>query len=158
MWAKIKALYRKYREIILYLIFGGLTTAVNVAVYYGVYELLRALLRSSNLSDTAARGVSVNVGNVIAFIASVLFAYVTNRRYVFRSATKGRAARVEFLSFVAARLVTLGLDEADMNIFVVWLGMPNLLIKILSNIFVIIVNYVFSKFIVFRKREKGKEA
>lgn len=158
MWTKWKPLYKKYREVVLYLIFGGLTTAVNIVVYYAASELLRALLSSAALPDAAARGIEVNVSNVLAFIFSVLFAYVTNRRYVFRSDTKGVAARREILSFFAARIATWGLDEINMNVFVTWLHMNGLLIKILSNIVVIVANYALSKFIIFRGREKDTQA
>ena len=158
MWDKIKALALKYREIILYLVFGGLTTVVNIAVYYAVSELMRVLLRGTAISAGAALGLEVNTANVAAFILSVLFAYITNRRYVFRSTTRGAAARREILSFFGARIATWGLDEINMNVFVTWLHMNGLLIKVLSNIVVILANYALSKLIIFRRREQAEEA
>ena len=144
---KLKSLFLKYREQIAYLFFGGVTTLVNIAVY--------ALLSRA--------GLSTGVANAIAWVLSVLVAYVTNRLWVFESKSRGAAAAKEFLSFVACRLGTGLMDEAIMVLGVDRLGplvAPNhmalwgLGVKVFSNILVIVLNYVFSKLFIFKKKEK----
>ena len=144
---KLKSLFLKYREQIAYLFFGGVTTLVNIAAY--------ALL--------SRVGLSTGVANAIAWVLSVLVAYVTNRLWVFESKSRGAAAAKEFLSFVACRLGTGLMDEAIMVLGVDRLGplvAPNhmalwgLGVKVFSNILVIVLNYVFSKLFIFKKKEK----
>ena len=135
----IKQLWKKYREIITYLFFGFVTTAVN----YGVYALL-------------VRGFHMDVvpANIIAWIAGVVVAYVTNKLWVFES--KARDAKTvvrEFLEFVVARLITLGVETLLLWIFVDKLGANDLIMKIITNVIVVILNYIFSKFIIFRKKK-----
>ena len=144
---KLKSLFLKYREQIAYLFFGGVTTLVNIAAY--------ALLSRA--------GLSTGLANAIAWALSVLVAYVTNRLWVFESKSRGAAAAKEFLSFVACRLGTGLMDEAIMVLGVDKLG-PMLVsperldlwglgVKVFSNILVIILNYVFSKAFIFRKKD-----
>ena len=134
----MKALLEKYRGLILYVVFGVLTTAINIAVYALCYRVLR-------LPNVPS--------NVIAWILAVLFAFVTNKLYVFESKSleRGTVAR-ELASFVGARLATGLLDLAVMFVGVDLLHGPDLVIKVASNVIVIILNYVFSKLIVFRKK------
>ncbi|MBR1820930.1 MAG: GtrA family protein [Clostridia bacterium] len=144
---KLKALFIKYREAIAYLFFGGVTTLVNIASY--------ALLSRAGLSTGAA--------NAIAWALSVLTAYFTNRRWVFDSKSAGAAAAKEFAAFVACRLGTGVLDELIMVLGVDRLGprvvtpahlsLWGLGVKVFSNILVIVLNYVFSKLFIFRKKE-----
>lgn len=139
----MKELFRKYREIILYVFFGGCTTLVNIVVYYAMTRFL---------------GVGEYASNVTAWILSVLFAYVTNKIWVFES--RSRKAKVllrEMGSFFGCRLLSLVLDMG-----VLWLGieilrMNDMLVKILSNILVIIVNYIASKFFIFKKDRQKPE-
>ena len=131
-------LMKKYREVILYLIFGVLTTLVNLISYF-------------LLTDVA--GVNYLFSNVLAWVLSVLFAYGTNRVWVFRSQEKGTAAIVkEMVSFFGARLFSGGLDMGIMFVCVSLIGLPDGVIKILSNILVIVLNYLFSKLWIFKKR------
>lgn len=133
-------LFLKYKEVILYLVFGGLTTLVNI-VCYAVY----------------ARGFHMGtlVSNGIAWVLSVLFAYVTNKIFVFESKTDSvREAVRELVSFIACRAGTGVLDMAVMYVTVDMLGWYDVLMKILSNIIVIILNFVFSKLVIFRKKEE----
>lgn len=132
----IKELILKYREMISYLFFGGCTTLVNIVSYYVSYDVLNI----SNVNST-----------VIAWIISVLFAYVTNRAYVFKSTAKGKAILLEMLSFFACRILTGVMDVAIMYVAVDLFKWNALLWKILSNILVIIANYIFSKIFIFRK-------
>ena len=139
----MRELFRKYREIILYVFFGGCTTLVNIVVYYAMTRFL---------------GVGEYASNVTAWILSVLFAYVTNKIWVFES--RSREAKVllrEMGSFFGCRLLSLVLDMG-----VLWLGieilrMNDMLVKILSNILVIIVNYIASKFFIFKKDRQKPE-
>lgn len=134
---KIKELFLKYKEMILYLVFGGLTTLVNIVVYYVCDKV----------------GLSTTSSTVIAWILSVLFAYITNRIYVFESKNHRFYDLIkEIFQFFTCRLVTGVLDLGIMLLFVDVLHFNGLLIKILSNIIVIILNYIFSKLIIFKKR------
>ena len=144
---KLKSLFKKHREVIAYLFFGGVTTLVNIAVY----ALLSRL------------GLSTGVANALAWVVAVLVAYVTNRRWVFESRARGAAALGELAAFVAARVGTGLMDEAIMVLGVDKLG-PMLValerlplwglgVKVFSNLLVIVLNYVFSKFFIFKKRD-----
>ena len=131
-------LMKKYREVILYLIFGVLTTLVNLISYF-------------LLTDVA--GVNYLFSNVLAWVLSVLFAYGTNRVWVFQSQAKGTAAILkEMVSFFGARLFSGGLDMGIMFVCVSLMGLPDGVIKILSNVLVIVLNYLFSKLWIFKKR------
>lgn len=133
--------FLKYKEVILYLVFGGLTTLVNIVCY-----------------AVCARGFHMGtlVSNGIAWVLSVLFAYVTNKIFVFESKTDGvREAVRELVSFIACRAGTGVLDMAVMYVTVDMLGWYDVLMKILSNIIVIILNFVFSKLVIFRKKEEA---
>lgn len=134
----IKKIFKKYKEIILYVFFGGCTTLVNIIVYYVcAYPLSLATVLST----------------VIAWILSVAFAYTTNRIYVFESRSKGYADVLrEIVSFVSCRLLTGLMDLAIMFVCVDLLHLNDLIIKTLSNILVIILNYIASKCLIFRKK------
>lgn len=136
---RMQALWKKYREVFLYLVFGVLTTAVN----YLVYLFCRTLL-----PDGAYR---IAAANLAAWVLSVLFAYYTNRRFVFQSRTGAAAAARELVSFVLARVFSLALDLAFVYAVVYLLGWDDRLAKLVSNVIVIIVNYVLSKLVIFRK-------
>lgn len=136
----IKKYYFKYKELILYVFFGGLTTLVNIAVYFICSRVL---------------GIDVVASNVAAWLLSVLFAYVTNKLFVFESRQQEFLALVgEVCSFFACRLFSGVLDTGIMYLFVEQLGFSDLLIKILSNLVVIVINYLFSKLFIFRKTKK----
>ena len=137
---KIKGLFLKYREQISYLFFGGCTTLINIAVYWLCAHPL-------NLGTQAS--------NVIAWVLSVLFAYVTNRIWVFQSREKSAAGILrEMVSFFGARLATGLLDQFNMWLFVDTLHLPDMPVKVVSNVVVILLNYVFSKLIIFRKKQE----
>lgn len=126
------------KQIILYAIFGMLTTLVNIVVYF-----------------LFARLISINVvfSNVLAWFFSVLFAYVTNRKWVFQSQKK--QVLKECINFYVGRIGTGLLDTFLMFVFVELLEFDDLLVKICVNILVIILNYVISKFWIFTKGRKG---
>ena len=137
----MKSLFLKYKELILYVFFGGLTTLVN----WGSYWVLADIFHAPYLWATA-----------IAQILSILFAYVTNRVWVFESRAKGFTAVFwEMVRFFGCRGASFVLDLVCMRVGVGGLHVNDKVMKLLSNVIVIIVNYVFSKVFVFRKpREK----
>mgnify|MGYP004510836259 FL=1 len=139
---KLIDLYRKHREIVNYLIVGVLTTVVSLVVYYG--------LTLTVLDPEQA--VQLQAANVISWIAAVVFAYFTNRRFVFESRSQNMLK--EAVAFFAARLSTLVLDMALMFLLVTLLKCNDKIAKLVVQAAVIVANYVLSKFLVFKKKEK----
>lgn len=139
MLERIKELYIKYKEIINYLIVGGLTTFVALGVYYG------SVLTFLNPNN----GIELQIANILSWIAGVIFAYFTNRKYVFESKNPNKLQ--EAAKFTASRLVTLFLDMATMFIGVTLLKFNDKIIKLVAQVLVIIGNYIFSKLFVFNK-------
>ena len=139
---KISALFKKYKEVILYLVFGGATTAVNIVCYFLLYNVF---------------SVSNVISTIISQIVAIVFAFVTNKIYVFESKTNTRKeAAKEMVSFFFFRFLTGVLDLSIMYIAVDRLGMWGMLWKVISNIIVIILNYIASKLVVFKKGKESK--
>ena len=136
----MKKLFLKYKEIIMYLIFGVLTTLVSLVSYY--------LLTITFLNPDNA--LLLQVANILSWICAVLFAYFTNRKYVFESKNKNKIK--EAFKFFSSRIVTLILDMLIMGVGVSVLGFNDKLMKIISQVVIIILNYVLSKLFVFKKR------
>ena len=137
MSRKIMELMKKYKQMILYLLFGGLTTAANIVAYWLMAHIVHA---------------GTTVSTVVAWAAAVLFAYATNRKWVFESKESSAAGVIkEMASFFACRMLTGALDVAIMYVFVDVLCFNDMLIKIVSNLLVIILNYIASKLFVFKK-------
>ena len=142
---RINNLFRKYRELIFYVIVGVATTAVSLGVYYGlVFTLL-----DPNV------GWQLQVANVVSWIASVTFAYFTNRKYVFLSKNPNMIA--EAASFYASRLGTLVLDMGIMFATVTALHWNDKIMKLVVQVIVLVANYVISKFLVFRKKSTDQQ-
>lgn len=138
MIGKLLELYKKHKEVILYLFFGGLTTVVSIVTFWLFCRPL---------------GMDPLLGNIFSWILAVLFAYFTNARWVFESRPAGLGQRLrEMGSFFAGRLATLGVEEALLFVFVKRLGVNEMLVKIIATAAVIVLNYVISKLFVFRKR------
>ena len=138
----IKELYLKYKEIINYLIFGVLTTVVSLVTYYiCVYTFINP-----------EEAVQLQIANVISWFFGVTFAYITNRKFVFESNEQNKIK--EASKFVTSRIATLLMDMAIMFIGVTLLKFNDKIIKIVSQVVVIIANYLLSKIIVFNKGEK----
>lgn len=138
MVEKIWNLFLKYKEAVLYLVFGGFTTLINIVVY--------AVCKH-------AIGIDTIPSNVAAWILSVAFAYVTNKIFVFESRTVGVMALIkECLSFVWCRLATGIMDMVIMYVTVDMLHWSDMIMKILSNVLVIVLNFVFSKLFIFAKK------
>jgi putative flippase GtrA len=138
MIEKIKSVFAKHRELILYVIFGGLTTAVDWCISFLLYSL----------------DVNVHVADVIAWCAAVLFAFVTNRILVFQSGER-RAMGVlrELSTFAGGRVLTLLLQELVVFVFYDLIGWSAYLVKLVAAVLVIVLNYFISKLLVFRKKK-----
>lgn len=135
---RVAALFWKYKEAILYLVFGGLTTLVNIVCYAVCARVFY---------------MGTLVSNGIAWVLGVAFAYATNKCFVFESKTDGAAELLkELFSFVACRVGTGVLDMVVMYVTVDLLGWYDVGMKLLSNIAVIVLNFVFSKLLIFRKK------
>lgn len=134
-------LYRKYKEIINYLIVGVLTTVINLIVYY--------VLAAFFLNPDSA--VQLQAANIISWILAVAFAYIANRKYVFES--KSRNYKREIITFLGARFFTLLLDMLCMFVMVTLRGMNDRIAKIISLVIVIVSNYFLSKFLVFNQEK-----
>ena len=147
---KLADLYEEHKEGMRYLVFGVLTTLVNIVVsaftYYIVFK---------NLSEE----IKVNLSTIIAIIAAWIFAYITNKLYVFESKTSNfKELMQEIVSFVGCRATTAVVEIGLMNLLVTVLHFNYMLMKIIVNIIIIILNYIFSKLIIFRnKKPKGEQ-
>ena len=125
------------KEVILYVVFGVLTTIVNI----GVFDLLIKLLHFEE-----------NTANVIAIITAVIFAYVTNRKLVFNStASNAKEIIAEMIKFFSARFVTMLVEFFGFMLLFNVLHIPNLISKISITVLVVILNFFFSKFFAFKK-------
>ena len=128
----------KYKSFIAYGVFGVLTTVVNIVIYSFFYNTL---------------GLSNTLSNVIAWIIAVAFAYLTNKVWVFGSTSwKWEVLKKEVVAFISCRLATGILDIVIMYICVDVMQWNALLMKISSNVLVIILNYIFSKLVIFKKK------
>ncbi len=138
---KLNALIIKYKEAIMYLVFGVLTTAVNFAVYIPL----------TMISDNS---VFVLAANVAAWVCAVAFAFITNKLFVFGSKTTEKKALLKELgAFVGARLLSLGAEEVILLIFVVLLHLNEIAFKLVTQVIVLVMNYVFSKLFIFKKKD-----
>lgn len=139
----IKKLYSKYKEIVDYLFWGVIAFLLSMLLYW--------------IFDSGLGWNSV-VANTVDWIIVVIFAYFTNRIFVFRSKTKGlKAMGTEFLQFVAARLFTLILEDVIIYIGVTVMGhdssLGSMVVKLIGQVVVIITNYILSKLWIFRKKK-----
>lgn len=140
-WKKmrLREVYDKYKDIIPYAVFGILTTAVNIAVYWFMAHLI---------------GMGTMPSTIIAWIVAVLFAYLTNRKWVFHSeATSVKEVLREICSFFVCRLATGFVDWGCMFVLVDLLCFNDVIIKAVANILVIVLNYVASKLVIFKHKE-----
>ena len=136
---KLISLYKRYKEIVNYLIVGGLTTVVSLGVYYGCVLTI--------LDPEVA--VQLQAANIISWIAAVTFAYFTNRKFVFESKNENKLK--EATAFYGSRVTTLLMDMGCMFLMVTLLGWNDKIAKLIVQVIVTVANYVLSKFIVFRK-------
>ena len=135
---RFEPFYRKHKEILLYIFFGGCATLVSI----GTFVLFHTGLAMNEL-----------LANVLSWVITVGFAYLTNRTWVFASQARGKAIWGELFSFYAGRLVTLGLEEGLLLVFATWLSWNATGVKIAGQVVVLVGNYVISKLFIFRKKK-----
>lgn len=135
---KIKALLMKYYDVIVYLVFGVLTTVVNYIVYLPCYNVL---------------GFSASASNVMAWIVAVAFAFLTNKPFVFRSHDwSAKVVVPELVKFTGTRIGSGMLETGILFAAVDLLGWDGNVWKLVTSVLVVILNYVGSKFLVFKKK------
>lgn len=149
---KLKELFLRYKEIIMYLVFGVLTTVVSWCTYALFEFALSGLIEDHILLSSVA--------NVLSWIITILFAFVTNKLWVFNSKSwKGSLVIKELGAFVGARLLTGVIEWGGVPLLMIIgfdqpiLGIEGMVAKILISIIVVILNYVFSKLFVFRNKK-----
>ena len=131
------------KETILYLVFGVLTTCVNYAVCFLFYRFT---------------DISILIYNVVAWVAAVAFAYITNKLFVFESKSfRGTVVLKELVSFVSARLLSLGIEELFLFVSVEKLHANELIAKLIAQVFVVVFNYFASKLFIFRKKDEDNQ-
>lgn len=139
---KIKELMSKVltKEVILYAIFGVLTTLINIGSFYVMTKYL---------------SIDENLANNIAIIIAVLFAYITNRKLVFHSQAQGFSERfIEFCRFILGRLFTMFVESIGGSLMFKYLPIPAIISKCIITIVVIILNFFISKFFAFKTSNK----
>lgn len=138
MIQKVKALIVKYWEVLIYLVFGVLTTVVNYVIYLPVYNIL---------------GLSAALSNAIAWVGAVAFAYLTNKPFVFKSHDWSMKTVVpELTKFVGCRVASGAAETVILLLTVDMLHWNGNLWKLLTSVLVVILNYIASKLLVFRKK------
>ena len=165
MMEKIRKLWEKHRSVLLYVFFGGLTTVVDFAVCFILYSF------DLHIPITETLDIYTRVADVIGWVCAVLFAFFTNRAFVFSEGREGSIPR-QLVVFAGGRVVSFGLDVivTYFGALLLSLAFPALsavifigrewnvneiLAKVVAAVIVIILNYFFSKFLVFRKK-RGK--
>ena len=129
--------YKKHKEMLLYLFFGGLTFVISV-ITYAFFNV--------------SLGMNELVANIFSWILAVLFAFYTNRIWVFQARTNSiRDFLKQMISFCSGRIVTLIIEEVILFIFITNLHCGSMMVKIVAQIVVIILNYIISKLWVFNK-------
>lgn len=132
----LTALLLQHKNVILYIFFGGLTTLVNIIIYYFAVSYIKLSMFSSV---------------IIAWILAVLFAYLTNRQWIFKSSKNTQMGIIkECLTFYWYRILTGLLDIVIMWLGVELLALNDIFVKTASNIIVIVLNYLASKFMIFK--------
>ena len=128
--------YNKYKEALLYLVFGGFTTLVNILSFF--------ILRQFK--------IEIYISNALAWFISVVFAFITNKLFVFESKGKSNKENIrECISFFGFRILSLVFDMGAMYLLLQVLSVNELISKVVSNVLVIILNYIFSKLFIFKK-------
>lgn len=136
----LKNIFKKYcnKETVLYVLFGGLTTLVD----WGSYVMIH-------------HQISVELATTISWFLSVIFAYITNKIFVFESRNfSPKVLITEGISFFSARLASYIFTLIYMHVTVTWLSWNDLIAKLTSAVFVVIANYFFSKYFIFKKKEE----
>lgn len=138
---KILALYKKYEEILNYLIFGVLTTIISILTY--------ALF-------TNMFSIGIFISNILSWLIAVLFAFITNKLFVFKSKNENLSGNIiECLKFYASRLFSLGAESLILFIGVNLMHINDMIIKVIAQVIVIVLNYILSKLLVFKKKNNN---
>ncbi len=151
------------KEIVSYVFFGVMTTIVNLAVFYLTKKLFAAIgwngvfnsivPEDSKIVELFSGGSEYLDANLIAWVAGVIFAFVTNKLFVFESKSwKPSVAGKEFTGFVGARVFSLVVEMLGMFVMVTLLVWNELVAKLIVGVIVIIMNYIFSKLLIFKKK------
>ena len=151
------------KEIVSYVFFGVMTTIVNLAVFYLTKQLFAAIgwngvfnsivPEDSKIVELFSGGSEYLDANLIAWVAGVIFAFVTNKLFVFESKSwKPSVAGKEFTGFVGARVFSLVVEMLGMFVMVTLLVWNELVAKLIVGVIVIIMNYIFSKLLIFKKK------
>ena len=139
----IRKLYKKYEELVMYIIVGVCTMIVSLASYYILANPL---------------GIYYQTANIISWVLAVAFAYVTNKKFVFKSRYSGLSGTAkEMASFVSSRIASLLAEVISMYFFVQICQIDDNIVKLMNQVLVTVLNYIFSKFWVFRKSRKAQE-
>ena len=137
----LEPFYQRNKDVLLYLFFGFVTFVINILCYAWLNTWL---------------GLNELIANIIAWVAAVLVAFLTNRIWVFHAPTETMGAFFrQMAAFFAGRLVTLGIEEAILAVFITMMRLPGMPVKIIAQIIVIVLNYVISKLVIFRKKQKN---
>lgn len=129
--------YKKHKEVLLYLFFGGCAFVISIASY-----------AVANVTF----GINELIANIISWVLAVLFAFFTNRGWVFQSETHtAMAFWKQFAEFIGGRVATLVVEEAIIFVFITLMGLNSVAVKVAAQVVVIVLNYVISKFWVFKK-------
>lgn len=127
---------KKYKESIMYLIFGGLTVLINISSY---------------ILFTRVLNIEFLIANALAWVVAVLFAYITNKIFVFESKTNTLNELIkEFSSFVSCRILSGVMEMGLMYIMIDIMSINDFIVKIFTNVLVIVLNYILSKMIIFK--------
>ncbi len=146
---KLADWYKQHQEGMRYLVFGVLTTIINIITAAVTYYFIFA-----NFSEEW----KVNLSTIVAIIVAWIFAYVTNKLYVFNTRTSHwKELLKEMVSFISCRIVTAIVEIALMNILVTVLMFHYMVMKIVVSVIVIILNYIFSKLFIFKKGNNNHE-
>lgn len=134
----LRPIYLRYKEVILYLFFGGVTFVISIASYIFLEKI----------------GLPILIANLFSWILAVLFAYITNRIWVFdNSATGIGNICKECLLFFSGRVATLIIEELILYVGIALMGINSMLVKVVGQIIVIVSNYFISKILVFTNKD-----
>ena len=138
----LKKLMKKYEELIMYIIVGVCTMIVSLVSYFIMANTLQMYYQAAN---------------IISWVLAVAFAYVTNKKYVFKSPyTSVQATTKELVSFVSSRVASLLVEILSMFFFVQVCQIDDNIVKLMNQVLVTVLNYIFSKFWVFRKEKQHR--
>lgn len=144
----LEPFYKKYKEMLLYLFFGGIAVVLNIALFVFFNGIL---------------GIGELIANVICWVICVLFQFFTNRTWVFDGHVDSAGAFwKQMASFFGGRIFTLVVEEIILGVFITWLGFNSMVVKAVAQVVVIVLNYVVSKLFVFKadrmdKSDKAQE-